>query len=220
MSVHSVERFAFDRVFSNMEPSATWSAADQYLEIASLRAELQAVHAAQAEAEQQARAAGYAAGIGDARIERDAALLSAVDAVHGAIEALDDQLASMTRKLTAEAAEMALAAGELIAARTIEQAPTSAIDDAIARALDQVARGTELRIRVHTNLLPAMELRIAQRRDGERRMLKLMLNGDDSLAPGDAVIDWDQGGIRLDVDTRRAAIATEMAGLIEAMARG
>ena len=83
------------------------------------------------------------------------------------------------------------------------------------RVLTQVARGQELRVRVHPDLAERMEAVIAERQSRDRRRLSLTVIADDALAVGDALIAWEQGGLTLDAAARRAAILTEL-GLDEA----
>jgi flagellar assembly protein FliH len=81
--------------------------------------------------------------------------------------------------------------------------------------LTQVARGQELHIRVHPELVDATEALIAGRQSRDRRRLSLTVISDDTLAIGDALIAWEQGGLTLDAAARRSAILAEL-GLDEA----
>ena len=80
--------------------------------------------------------------------------------------------------------------------------------------LQQVARGTELQVRVHPDLVEAVEQRIAQRQAADRRKLHVGVVPDATLAPGDALIDWEQGGLLLEKAARRAAVESELAPLL------
>lgn len=213
MGFHSVERFAFDRVFTANGPSP-FEMADSLLDHAALRAELDARKADHETALSIARADAFEAGLAQARAERDTALLCAVDALHGAIDALDARFGEVTRRVVSEATEVALAAAEAIAGRALALDPAALIDDGIGRVLEQVARGTELQVRVHPDLVEAVEARIAQRQAADRRKLHLGVVPDATLAPGDALIDWEQGGLLLDRAARREAVESELAALL------
>jgi flagellar assembly protein FliH len=215
MGFQNVERFAFDRIFSTpASESATIPSGDILLEISALRAELALLRSDVDAQLNLARAEGFEAGLAQARAERDVALLSAVDALHAGIEALDDRFEDVSKRVTGEAAEIALAAADMIAGRAIETAPAETIDAAIGRALSQVARGTELEIRVNPDLIEAIETRIAERQSKDRRKLNLNVIGDVTVAIGDAMIGWEQGGLALDASARRQAVMAELETLL------
>lgn len=214
MGVYNVERFLFDRVFS-IPTDAPSVPSEAPLEVAALQAELAALRAEQGAQLALARAQGFEAGLAQARGEREVALLSAVDALQAGIETIDERFAEVSARVTADAAEIALAAADMIAGRALDIAPAEAIDAAIGRALAQVARGTELEVRVHPDLIEAVEARIADRQSRDRRRLHLTVVGDVTLAPGDAMIGWEQGGLALDAAARRAAVAAELETLLK-----
>jgi flagellar assembly protein FliH len=215
MGFQNVERFAFDRIFSTpASESATIPSGDMLLEISALRAELALLRSDVNAQIALARAEGFEAGLAQARAERDVALLSAVDALHAGIESLDERFEDVSRRVTGEAAEIALAAADMIAGRAIDAAPVETIDAAIGRALSQVARGTELEIRVHPDLIEAIEARIADRQSRDRRKLNLNVVGDVTITVGDAMIGWEQGGLALDATARRQAVLDELETLL------
>jgi flagellar assembly protein FliH len=219
MGCQNVERFAFDRIFSTpASEGATVPSGDMLLEISTLRAELALLRSDVDAQLALARAQGFEAGLAQARAERDVALLSAVDALHAGIESLDERFEDVSRRVTGEAAEIALAAADMIAGRAIDAAPAEAIDAAIGRALSQVARGTELEIRVHPDLIEAIEARIADRQSQDRRKLNLNVVGDVTVAIGDALIGWEQGGLALDATARRQAVLDELETLLPSAA--
>nr|WP_294815773.1 FliH/SctL family protein [uncultured Sphingomonas sp.] len=219
MGFQNVERFAFDRIFSTpASESATVPSGDMLLEISALRAELALLRSDVNAQIALARAEGFEAGLAQARAERDVALLSAVDALHAGIESLDERFEDVSRRVTGEAAEIALAAADMIAGRAIDAAPVETIDAAIGRALSQVARGTELEIRVHPDLIEAIEARIADRQSRDRRKLNLNVVGDVTITVGDAMIGWEQGGLALDATARRQAVLDELETLLPSSA--
>lgn len=213
MSIH-VERFAFDRVFSAPVSDKKLVDEDALIELAALRAEVALLKADQEAVIAKARAEGFEAGLAQARSEREVALLSAVDALHAGIEVIDAQFTEITERVTSEATEVALAAADHIAARAIERAPGEAIDAAIGRVLGQVARGTELQVRVHPDLVDDIEAKIAERQSKDRRKLSLTVAPDATLAMGDALINWDEGGLALNAQARRDAVAAELESLL------
>ncbi len=213
MSIH-VERFAFDRVFSAPVSEKKLVDEDALIELAALRAEVALLKSDQEAVIARARAEGFEAGLAQARSEREVALLSAVDALHAGIEVIDAQFTEIAERVTSEATEVALAAADHIAARAIERAPGDAIDAAIGRVLGQVARGTELQVRVHPDLVEDIEAKIADRQAKDRRKLSLTVAPDATLAMGDALINWDEGGLTLNAQARRDAVAAELESLL------
>lgn len=213
MSFETVQRFAFDRVFTDISETP-FDISDSMLDQAALRAELDARKADHENALAIARADAFEAGLARARTERDAALLSAIDAMHGALDALDARFAETTRRIVAEATDVALAAAEAIAGRAFACDPTGLIDDGIGRVLQQVARGTELQVRVHPDLVEDIEAKIADRQSRDRRKLSLTVAPDSTLAMGDALINWDEGGLALNAQQRRDAVAAELESLL------
>lgn len=219
MSMHAhvhVERFGFDRIFSVPPGKSGPIGPDATLEVATLRAELALLRSEQESALALARAQGYEAGLAQARSEREVALLSAVDALQAGIEGIDAQFGKVSERVTGEATEVALAAAELIAGRALDVAPGVAIDEAIGRVLGQVARGTELQVRVNPTLLEDIETRIADRQSRDRRKLNLIVVPDESIAVGDARIGWEEGGLALDAEARRQAVMDELETLLKA----
>lgn len=213
MNLHQARPFDFGRIFS-AGVDAGVPPADLSLEVAALRAELALLKAEQETACTIARAEGFEAGLAQARAEREVALLSAVDALQASIETIDTRFDETEKRLTADATEVAIAAADLLAARALETAPGAAVDGAIGRVLRQVARGTEIQVRVHPDLLEDMEARIAARQSMDRRRLNLIVVPDEKLALGDARLNWDQGALVLDAEARRAEVLAELDSLL------
>lgn len=210
-----IKPFAFDRVFAMPAAGAPSARAeDLVLQVASLEAEVERMRVDHAAELMRARADGFEAGLVQARGEQGAALLAAVDALGCSLELTDERVAAITERLTEDATEVALAAADLLAARALEHAPGAAIDAAIGRVLEQVARGQELLVRVHPALVGEVEALVAGRQAGERRRLNLHVVADDTLARGDARVEWDSGGLSLDAKARTAAIRTELETLL------
>ncbi|WP_242148681.1 FliH/SctL family protein [Sphingomonas sp. BAUL-RG-20F-R05-02] len=208
--------FAFDRVFAIAEPDLSGSAGELALRLAAAEAQLAALRADHAAALATAYAEAFEAGLREGRQERDTALLSAADALQAGIEDIAERHGAVLDGLAQDAAEVALAAADMLAGHAVALAPVQAIDDAIARVLGQVARGQEVVIRVHPDLVTDIEARIADRQSRDRRRLALVVIEDITLAPGDAQIAWDSGGVVLDAAARRAAVLAELAPLLGA----
>ena len=161
-----------------------------------------------------ARAAGFEAGLAQTNGERQAALLAAADALHAAVEEVETQLERIADEAAVNAADVARLAAGMIAARLIDQAPATAIDEAIGRALRQVARGQEIQVTVHPALAGELERLVAVRQSGDRRRLGISVRADPACGFGDAHIHWDQGGMILDTAARTAAVDAALAPVL------
>jgi len=209
-----IKPFAFDRVFAAPPPRPRqMSLLDLELEVESLRTELETLRSDRDQELARARADGFEAGLYQARTEREAALLAATDALHAAIEAADADIEKAVGRLTQDAAEVALAAADLMAARALEHAPEQAIDEALSRVLEQVGRNPTLLIKVHPDIAEEMKRLVELRVSRERRRMTLTVIADASLSRGDTLILWDEGGLALTAEARRAVVLEELAPL-------
>lgn len=214
VTIAQVEPFPFARIFCEPTDEPVVDPATLAARIEDLGADCERLRI-EHEAELAAtRAEAFQRGLEQARGERETALLAAVDSLQASIEAMEESLAETESRLAREAGELAIAAADLIAARALELDPAAAIDEAIGRALSQVRRGQPIRIRVHPELVPDIERLVAERQANERRRLSLLVFGDGCLSLGDASLQWDQGGLRLDAEARRDAIRAELDGVL------
>ena len=209
-----VKPFGFDRVFHMTGGDApAFDARTLNDRIDALRARIAAMEETHQEALAVAGADAFARGLEQARQERDAALLAATDAIHAAIEQIDARLADTAEAMARDAAEVALAAAYMLAGHAVAETPARAIAEALGRVLRQVARGTRLAVRVHPALADAVE-QMGEPRGSERRRVSLSVIPDDTLAEGDAVIFWDEGGLAVDAGARRQSVLAEMQALL------
>ncbi len=212
----SARPFGFDRVFTAREVNRTVEHDDTIslvIKIESLEDELAHLRKMQNEELARARADAFQAGMDAARSDRETALLAAMDALHSEVEGMVEERAGFRADTAREAAELVLTVAQHLAGHPLLASPAQAIDDAIGRALAQVARGTELVVRVHPDMAVQIEERIADRQANDRRRLNLHVTHDATLAPGDARIEWDEGGMMLDRGMREAAVLHELNNL-------
>ncbi|WP_114955012.1 FliH/SctL family protein [Sphingosinicella terrae] len=209
-----VKPFAFDRIFTDAAPGAEAAPRVDRGALESIEAELRRLRSEQEAMIAVARAEAYQEGLQQARRERETAVLAAVDALQASLELIEERFAEVEKKVVREAGELALAAGELLAARELATDDRAAIEAAIGRALAQVRRGEPLTIHVHPDQVEAVEALVAERRSRERRRLSLTVLADASLVQGDARIRWEQGGLLLDAAARRDAVRAELDALL------
>ena len=207
--------YAFDRVFARTIADVHAHPQDLRLQIAALQAEL--VQAAQSldTAVALARADGFAAGLAQARTERAEALLASQAGIADGLTRLAEQFAATETRMAAEACEIALAAGRVLAADCFKADPVGAIDKAIGRVLSQTGYREALHIRVAPDLFASVEACLATRAVAEQRRLDATVHADATIPPGDVRIAWDRGGLSLDADARLLAVQSAL-GLVPA----
>jgi flagellar assembly protein FliH len=217
-STSNIQPFAFERIFAQAAPAGTGKGKADPLrlqgEVETLRAQIERLELEREIALSAARSEGYEAGLAQARGEREAAMLAAIDALQAGVEQIGEEIEGAMAKATAEAAELALAAADLIAGRALAAEPTATIDAALGRVLEQLGRNPNLVINVHSSLVEEMQRLVADRQAGERRRMFLHVVGNDEMALGDTLITWQEGGLRLDAEARREAVREELAGIL------
>lgn len=184
------------------------------LDAEALRAELEMLREQQQQELTRTRQEAFQAGIDHARTERDAAILSSIDALGAALEDAAADRESLIAEYSQDAAGLALVAAEAIAGHATGIAPSRAIDEGIGRVLAQLARGEEIQVAVHPELAEDIQRRIEAREAGNRKRISLTVVEDEAIAPGDAVLTWDRGGISINAEARKAAIIAELEPLL------
>jgi flagellar assembly protein FliH len=210
---HGAKPFRFATEFAVAPPHQRGDMHATALEVAALRAELEALRSDHAVELSKARSEGYMEALAQMRAEREQAMLAALDALHAEWEEFADTRDAMMEQLREEAGALSLSIGEALAARELSDAPGEAIDQAIGRVLGQIARGQEVTVSVHPDLAEDIETRIVTRQAGDRRKLNLVVLADEALAPGDAHLRWEAGGLRLDAEARRQAVIEELTAM-------
>lgn len=200
----ALQPFAFDRLFT---PGA--DAPHASADAATLQAEIAELRAAQSEQIEQARAEAFSQALAQAREEQSAALLAATDALQASLDLIEDRFEQVEQRIAREAAELALAAAEQLAGDAVSSAPLAAIEGALDRALQQVHRGTPIRVVVHPDMTEAIEQAVAGRQARDRRRLHLHVAGDPAVPAGDARLVWDEGSLTCSAEQRREALAAE-----------
>lgn len=212
--------FAFDRTFpgSDREPARKLrrksDATALATELDALQEQIAGMEQLHREELARARSEAFSAGFDHARAEREEAILAAIDAAQASLESIALQHEEIRAEVVADASQVALAAAETLAGWAIEREPGRTVDEAIGRALLQVARGDEIEVRVHPDLVEDIERRIADRQASERRQLFLSVTADPAISPGDAALTWERGGVLVDAASRRQAVVDELAPLM------
>lgn len=165
--------------------------------------------AAIAAAEAQAYARGYDTGrreaVNEAERRLEAAVMLIGQSVGHTLAEIDDRCAA----IEGEAVLFFRTLAEKLAAQAIAAYPLAAIAEAAEEAFRHLRGVPHLAVRVHESLVEpvdALTRKMARERGYEGRVIVL---GDDEIAPGDARIEWADGGIvreRKDIEAVLGAV--------------
>lgn len=159
-----------------------------------------------AEAVAQAHARGTQEGRAQAERQAQARLADAITRLGLAAAGLIGQSDARDAEREDEAVAFALALARKIAGDALDSQPLDAIADAARSALQHLRGVPHLVVRVHDSLVDdaeALVKRLARERGFEGRLVVL---GEPNLAPGDARMEWADGGVVRDRARIEAAI--------------
>lgn len=162
--------------------------------------------AALAEAVAQAHASGVKEGRAQAEHQVTARLADAITRLGLSAAGLIGQSDIRDTEREDEAMAFAVALARKIAGDALDSQPLDAIADAARAALQHLRGVPHLVVRVHDSLLDEAEAlvkRLARERGFEGRLVVL---GEPHLAPGDARMEWADGGVVRDRGRIEAAI--------------
>ncbi len=156
-----------------------------------------------------ARAEGFDAGYAAARAEADAAHAAATRAIETALRDSGAQIDRLIAELSAEAANLALAIGDHLAGHTrdTDAALAKLIGDAVRQAVGQPV----LRLTVAPERVEAVRTLASAAVDRIGAGIRVDVEGEAGLQPGDIRADWQTGGLQASAEERRSAILTSLA---------
>lgn len=158
------------------------------------------------EAVAQAHARGVQEGRAQAEMQVQARLADALTRLGLAAAGLIGQSDMRDAEREAEAMDFAVALARRIAGDALDAQPLAAIGDAARAALQHLRGVPHLVVRVHESLVDDAETlvkRLARERGFEGRLVVL---GEPDLAPGDARMEWADGGVVRDRARIEAAV--------------
>jgi flagellar assembly protein FliH len=162
----------------------------------------------------QAREEGVKEGVEQARGELTASLLAATDSIHAAIEqfgaSIDDRFDTVVR----DCASLLLVGVEFLAGRAIDASPIETVSSAIAELLGQMHQFHDIDVEVHPSLVEPLQRKFSLIPAVGRNAYRLEIIGNADLVPGDAQLSWGTGGLKIDLETRRAALLDTLAILL------
>ncbi len=154
-------------------------------------------------------AQGYAAG----QVDAAAQITGLADQLAAMATQLEQQQSATLDDIAAAAAQLALVAAEHLAGQALAHTPLGPIAGALHSAISSLPRGTDIAITVNPDHAAAMEARLKEMHQNERRQVSLSVSSDAALVLGDARFSWDGGGAILCRAQRRAAVASLIATL-------
>ncbi len=172
-------------------------------------------------------AAGFAKGSEQTRAEETARLARAIELLGGHLAVLREDLGDIAERATGEAIRFAHLFARKLAGDLAERLPLAGVEEALLAIMRDIRGAPHLALSVAPDLVEAASARcgeLARRHGFEGRLVVL---GDPSAMPGDAKIEWAEGGIvvsREEIERRIAdltgSLATELAAGPESKLRG
>jgi flagellar assembly protein FliH len=162
-----------------------------------------------AAADAQGFARGYEAGRREATTEAERRLETAVQVIGQTVGNALAEVDARCSEIEGEAVQFFRALAEKLAAQAVAAYPLAAISDAAEEAFRHLRGVPHLAVRVHESLVEQVDgliRKMARERGYEGRVIIL---GDDEIAPGDARIEWADGGIvreRKDIEAVLGAV--------------
>lgn len=162
--------------------------------------------AALAVAVAEAHARGVQEGRAQAEMQAQGRMADALTRLGLAAAGLLGQADARDAEREAQAMDFAVALARRIAGEALDAQPLAAIGDAARSALQHLRGVPHLVVRVHESLVDEAEAlvkRLARERGFEGRLVVL---GEPDLAPGDARMEWADGGVVRDRARIEAAV--------------
>jgi flagellar assembly protein FliH len=178
-----------------------------------LRRQTEELDAARASAQAQGFEAGYA----QAQSQIEAATQTAVDTLCQAVPHAMEQVEALRATITAEAAALAADIARRLAGRAIEAWPTVELDRLADQIINEQMSQPRLVVRVADPLLDAVKTRLETRAAALGFAGRLIFLGEPLMAPGDASLEWADGGTALSFADRCAAIDAKVADFVTNM---
>lgn len=159
----------------------------------------------------QAEQAGYARGVQEGRLQAEAQaqgrLADAMTRLALSAAGLLANADAQEAEREAQAVELAMLIARKVAGEALDAQPLAGIGEAARNALQHLRGVPHLVVRVHDSLVEEAETlvkRLARERGFEGRLVVL---GDPDTLPGDARIEWADGGVVRERARIEAAVA-------------
>lgn len=199
--------FTFDAAFDGGASEASARAEAQF------REELTAARAS-------AHAQGYEEGYAQAKQELEAATLACLQQLAAQIGAVAGEVPRIRRDLTAEAAALVVPMAEAMAGLELQRRPHEMLDRFVQQIFEEHASEPRLVIRANDALLDEVKARVDSLANAYGFQGRLIFLADASLAPGDCLIEWPDGGIEVRQERRLAEVREKAEAFIASLSTG
>jgi len=152
------------------------------------------------------KAEAYAAGQAGAEARAAEAAAAAMADFAQAAKAIVEGLGAQAHTLKVEAAELAVAVGDVLSGGLVAREPADPIRLLMSQAMDLLRDQPRVILRLSPDLHERLgaELTATAQRSGFTG--ELIVQADESVAAGDVALDWGSGGLARDTDAARERV--------------
>ena len=199
--------FTFDSAFDGGASEAAARAEARF------REELTAARAA-------AHAQGFEEGYHQAKQELEAATLACLQALAAQIGTVAVGVERVKHDLVTEAAQLVVPMAEAMAGMEIQRRPHEILDRFIQQIFEEHSTEPRLVIRAADSLLDTVKARVESLAAAYGYQGRLIFLAEATLAPGDCLIEWPDGGIEVRQQTRIAEVREKAEAFIASLEQG
>ena len=152
------------------------------------------------QAESQAFTRGHVEGANAARLEEQARLARAIEALTATLSQTSQRLMHIEAQASAEALKFALEFSSMLAGALVEQSPTGLIEASARQVFGDLRGVPHVAVRVAPDLVEPTREKLAKIARDIGLDAKMIVLGEPEIMSGDCRIEWADGGIIRDQD--------------------
>jgi flagellar assembly protein FliH len=159
-----------------------------------------------ADAESVAHRKGFEAGQAQARTEAGERVARALTLIADSMERLTQALAGIEARLETEAVQVAVAVGSKLAPELIAREPFAEISALATECFRQLVATPQISVRIGAEIFETAKAKLEEIASARGFEGRLLVQSDETVAPGDCHIEWADGGVKRDWSDALAAI--------------
>lgn len=167
-------------------------------------------------ARREGQEAGFRMGLEQARRQQEAQVASTLAGAAAALGDLGAAMQAGLEAIKADATQVALAVASRLAPALIERQPLTELSEMVADCLRQMPTEPRVVIRVADPLVEALEPQVVELGRAAGFAGQLVLIGEPEMLPGDARVEWADGG----AERSLAALQADIAAAVDRYCRG